>query len=107
MAARNYPSYAVQILDQGVSSSFVMTVFTQKLSSAEREWWYSRKSIETHEIAGAAVDSPAGVTPETETAAEEVTPPSARKQPKVNQPKVNQSEVHQPELHQLDLTSYF
>jgi hypothetical protein len=46
LAARNYPSYAVEILDQGASKAFVMTVFTAKLSAAEREWWYSRRIVD-------------------------------------------------------------
>jgi hypothetical protein len=43
MATRNYPSYAVQILNQGIAETFVFTLYTAKLSATEREWWYSKK----------------------------------------------------------------
>jgi hypothetical protein len=43
MSTRNYPSYAVQILNQGIAETFVFTLYTAKLSATEREWWYSKK----------------------------------------------------------------
>lgn len=45
MAARQYPSYCVEILGQSYRSKpFVMTLYTAKLAPADRNWWYARPS---------------------------------------------------------------
>lgn len=74
LATRNYPSYAVQILDQGISKMFVMTLFTTKLSAAEREWWYSRKVLEPALEAEASGMQTAEVPPESPEVIERVIP---------------------------------
>jgi hypothetical protein len=74
LATRNYPSYAVQILDQGVSKMFVMTLFTTKLTVEEREWWYSRKVLEpTLEAEASGMKTAEGL-PESPEAMERVIP---------------------------------
>ncbi|MBW4552686.1 MAG: hypothetical protein KME35_16485 [Aphanocapsa sp. GSE-SYN-MK-11-07L] len=44
MATKKHPSYSVQILGQGAKDPFVITLYTVKLSAAEREWWCAKKS---------------------------------------------------------------
>lgn len=45
LATKNFPSYCVEILDHGHPSGppFVITLYTAKLTPAEREWWYAKK----------------------------------------------------------------
>ncbi|MGJ3253163.1 MAG: hypothetical protein ACFE0J_18825 [Elainellaceae cyanobacterium] len=44
IAARNAPSYSVEILGQEPSrNSFVMTLYWSKLSPPLKNWWYSKK----------------------------------------------------------------
>ena len=43
LAAKRYPSYSVELIGQGHPTTFVTTLYTQKLSAENQEWWYSKK----------------------------------------------------------------
>ena len=43
MATRKFPSYSVEILGQSGSEPFVITLYTTRLSSAEQNWWYTKR----------------------------------------------------------------
>jgi len=43
MATRKFPSYCVEILGQGGSEPFVTTLYTTRLSSAEQNWWCTKR----------------------------------------------------------------
>ena len=43
IATRRYPSYCVELLGQGPAvTSFVLTLYTAKLSPTDQAWWYSK-----------------------------------------------------------------
>jgi hypothetical protein len=51
MATRNCPSYSVEILGQeGKKEPTIVTLYSVKLSSEQREWWHSRKQLIAAEI---------------------------------------------------------
>ena len=43
LAAKRYPSYNVELLGLGHTTVFVTTLYTNKLTAAEQEWWYAKK----------------------------------------------------------------
>jgi hypothetical protein len=43
ISVQNAPSYSVEILEPGYSGeSFVMTLYSDRLSPEQKQWWYSR-----------------------------------------------------------------
>jgi hypothetical protein len=43
MATRKFPSYAVEIVEQGYRGDpFVLTLYTEQLSPAEQTWWCTK-----------------------------------------------------------------
>ena len=43
LAARRCPSYAVELLEQGLKpTTIVITLFSERLSAELQEWWYSK-----------------------------------------------------------------
>lgn len=42
MAARNAPSYTVEIVGQGETDFLILTLYWVKLPQPIRDWWYSR-----------------------------------------------------------------
>ena len=47
LAAKRYPSYAVELLGQSHTSMFVITLYTTRLSPSDQEWWYSKIRAQT------------------------------------------------------------
>lgn len=43
MAAKNSPSYCVQLLDYQDAEPVVKTLFWIKLSHLQQQWWYSKR----------------------------------------------------------------
>jgi len=51
LAAKGHPSYWVEILGLGnPGPRFVLTLYTVKLSPAEKEWWCTSKPTQTAAI---------------------------------------------------------
>lgn len=44
LASKTHPSYCVEMLNQGKEETLVLTLYPVKLSAAEQEWWYARKT---------------------------------------------------------------
>jgi hypothetical protein len=60
MGTKNSPSYSVEIVGQEHREPIILTLNPIKLTSSQREWWYSRKLVQaTDSIAGGDRESPA------------------------------------------------
>ncbi len=59
-AARRYPSYCVELIGYGqTAKTFVITLYTVKLSSEDQAWWYSRSSPQGEPLAAATTQAEA------------------------------------------------
>jgi hypothetical protein len=44
MAAKRYPSYSVELIGYGETHEpIILTLYTDRLSSQDQDWWYTRK----------------------------------------------------------------
>nr|WP_299410243.1 hypothetical protein [Acaryochloris sp. IP29b_bin.148] len=50
LSAKRYPSYCVELVGYQGAAPWVITLYTQRLSSTQQQWWYSKhQSMQTVE----------------------------------------------------------